>query len=303
MAISLAFVCLGFAAVNDFVFKLFARKSRSRGIFVFAVGVVFFAVLAFLPDWWGESWRATLLWGVVCGLFSAVGNLFLIESMSRLGAGLCSTVYRLNLALVVPMAVVLFDESPLWYQWIGVALALVAVLAFMPVGEKRTVGRKLDYVLVILAMAFRAGMGLSYKYAFLAGASSNGVQIVNAWVWMVCGAVYYLWRERRMFGLRAAFAPAVLGYGALSGALVAGIIYFMAASLCLGDASVVLPIQQMSFLATFFLGVMFLKEKVSWRKVFALGCGVAALLLLSCSVPSGAREGGEESAAAGRMER
>ena len=38
MAVMLAFCCLGFAAANDFVFKLFARKERSRGAFVFAVG-------------------------------------------------------------------------------------------------------------------------------------------------------------------------------------------------------------------------------------------------------------------------
>ena len=79
----------------------------------------------------------------------------------------------------------------------------------------------------------------------------------------------------------AAFAPKVLGYGALSGVLVAGIIYFMAESLAIGDASIVLPIQQMSFLATFFLGVFFLKEKITIRKLAALACGVVALLLLS----------------------
>ena len=78
-----------------------------------------------------------------------------------------------------------------------------------------------------------------------------------------------------------AFDRKTFGYGALSGVFVAGIIYCMARSLALGDASIVLPIQQMSFLATFFLGVIFLKEKVTWRKIAALGCGVAALLLLS----------------------
>ena len=283
MAVVFAFCCLGFAAFNDFVFKLFARRERSRGIFIFAVGVFFTGVLMlFLRDWWGESWKATLLWGVICGFCSVVGNVFLIESMSRLSAGLCSTVYRLNLALVVPLAVLCFHESPIWYQWIGVALAFAAVLAFMPVGEKSPAGRRSDYAMLLLAMTLRAGMGIAYKYAFdYAHAAKNGVQIVNGVAWVVCGLVYYFWRERKTFSIRAAFAPKVLGYGALSGVLVAGIIYFMAESLAIGDASIVLPIQQMSFLATFFLGVIFLKEKVTWRKIAALGCGVAALLLLS----------------------
>ena len=283
MAVIFAFCCLGFAAFNDFVFKLFARRERSRGIFIFAVGVCFTGVLMlFLRDWWGESWKATLLWGVICGFCSVVGNVFLIESMSRLSAGLCSTVYRLNLALVVPLAVLTFGESPAWYQWIGVALALLAVLAFMPVGEKSPAGRRSDYAMLLLAMVLRAGMGIAYKYAFdYAHAAKNGVQIINGLAWVVCGLVYYFWRERKTFPFRVAFAPKVLGYGALSGVLVAGIIYFMAESLAIGDASIVLPIQQMSFLATFFLGVIFLKEKVTWRKIAALGCGVVALLLLS----------------------
>jgi len=285
MAVTLAFCCLAFAAANDFVFKLFARKERSRGAFVFAVGVLFTAVLMlFLRDnWWGQSWKATLFWGVVCGLCSVVGNILLIESMARLSAGLCSTVYRLNLALVVPLAVIVFGETRLWYQWIGVALALLAVLAFMPVGEKKPASaRNIDYVMLILAMVLRAGMGIAYKYAFkCAGAAESGVQIVNGLAWVVGGIAYYLLGERKTFACREAFSSKVLGYGAFSGVLVTGIIYFMAKSLAVGDASIVLPIQQMSFLATFFLGVFFLKEKITMRKVAALLCGVAALLLLS----------------------
>ena len=51
----------GLAAVNDFVFKLFARKKRSRGVFVFAVGVFYTLLVSFLPDWWGASPLASLL--------------------------------------------------------------------------------------------------------------------------------------------------------------------------------------------------------------------------------------------------
>ena len=291
MAIVLAFCCLAFTAFNDFIFKLFARKERSRGAFVFAVGVFFTAVLMlFLRDWWGASWKVTLFWGVVCGLCSVVGNILLIESMAHLSAGLCSTVYRLNLALVIPLAVLIFGESRLWYQWIGVGLALLAVLAFMPVGEKKpAAARNVDYVMLILAMVLRAGMGIAYKYAFTHGAAENGVQIVNGVAWIVCGPVYYFWRERKVYDLRTAFSPKVIGYGALSGVFVAGIIYCMARSLALGDASIVLPIQQMSFLATFFLGVFFLHEQITWRKIAALVCGAVALLLLSIT-PSGGKD-------------
>ena len=296
MAILLAFCCLGFAAVNDFIFKLYARKKRSRGVFVFAVGVVYTILVSFLPDWWGRSYLATLGWGLVCGIFSVVGNILLIESMSRLSAGMCSTVYRLNLLLVVPLAMLFFHESLQHYQWIGIIAALLAVVAFMPVGEKSVIGRKLDYVMLILAMTMRAGLGLANKAALLGHqASENGIQIVVGWSWIVGGLVYYFLREYRPMPPARAFDRKTFGYGALSGVFVAGIIFFMVKSLKYGEASIVLPIQQMSFLATFFLGVIFLKEKVTPRKIAALGCGVVALLLLSCTKPKSAASAGPDS--------
>ena len=91
--------------------------------------------------------------------------------------------------------------------------------------------------------------------------------------------------------------PALLGFkggkGILSGVTVAlmldwriglfvfGIVFFMAHSVRLGNASIVLPIMQMSFVVTFVLSAIFLKEKLTVYKFFALLCGAAALLLLS----------------------
>ena len=289
MAILLAFCCLGFAAFNDFIFKLYARKKRSRGVFVFAIGIVYTLLVSFLPDWWGRSYLATLGWGLLCGIFSVVGNILLIESMSRLSAGMCSTVYRLNLLLVVPLAMLFFHETLQFYQWIGIIAALLAVIAFMPVGEKMVAGRKIDYVMLLLAMTMRAGLGLANKAALLGNqASENGIQIVIGWSWIVGGLFYYFIREYRPMPPARAFDRKTFGYGALSGFFVAGIIFFMVKSLKYGDVSIVLPIQQMSFLATFFLGVVFLKEKVTPRRLAALVCGVIALLLLSCSKPKSA---------------
>jgi len=62
--------------------------------------------------------------------------------------------------------------------------------------------------------------------------------------------------------------------------LVAGIIYFMAKSLLYGKASIVSPIAQMSFLGTLLLSMVFLKEKLTFRKGLGMACGLAAILLL-----------------------
>ena len=291
MAVALAFCCLAFSAANDFVFKLFARKIRSRGLFVLVIGLVFASILACFPDPFGRSWRVTLLWGAVGGIFSVSSNLLLIETMSRQSAGLCSTIFRLNLAIVVPFAVLFFHETLDWRQWLGVILALLAVIAFFPSSGEGSGGGahgRRDFILIILAAVLRAGMGLAYKYAVSVGASPSGVNVVTGLLWIFCGTGYYLAREKHRRPLKDDLSARIIGYGLLSGTLVAGITYTMAMALSSGEASIVLSIAQMSFLGTFFLSVVFLREKVTGSKVLALLLGVGALLLLSRQRPDDA---------------
>lgn len=282
MAIFYAFCCIFCSAMNDFVFKLFARKPRSRGLFVFVIGIAWAITSLFLPDLKGASWQTTIIWGVISGLFSVVGNLLLIEAMGKQSAGLCSTIYRLNLALVVPGAWILFKETNTLLQALGIGLAFAAVLFFLP-GSKsseKNPDARLGLILVIIAAVLRAGMGLSYKYGFNLGASANGVNLINSLCWIIGGMIYFLLRERQN-NTPGYTDRKIAGYGVISGLFVFGIVFFMAHSVRLGNASIVLPIMQMSFILTFALSTIFLKEKITVYKILALASGAAALLLLS----------------------
>ncbi|MBR2723030.1 MAG: EamA family transporter [Lentisphaeria bacterium] len=273
--------CLACTSVNDLLFKFFARKERSRGLFVTSVGVMGTILMLMLPDKTGENFQITLLWGVICGIFSAVGNILLIESMTTLSAGVCSTIYRLNLALVVPCSVFLLNEKLNWMQYCGVALAILAVIAFLPLEKGDKKERKkllLPMIMIITASVFRAGLGLSCKYGPIQGASVNGINFIIEIIWIFSGIAYYFIKERQM-----QFDMKVIKYGAASGILVAGILYFMIKALNVegANASIVLPIAQMSFLVTFILSVIFLKEKITVPKIIAVICGIGAMLLLT----------------------
>lgn len=275
------FCCLACSSVNDLVFKFFARRERSRGLFMTTIGIVGTLLMLTLPDKIGENWRMTLLWGIICGIFSAVGNVMLIECMGKLSAGMCATIYRLNLALVVPCSVFIFNETLRLSQYCGIALAICAVIAFLPLEKNSSVDRKkllIPIIMIITASVFRAGLGLSCKYGPLAGASKNGINFIIEIMWIVVGMAYYFIRER---GAKPDLK--LVKYGALSGCLVAGILYFMIMALNApgGKAGIVLPLAQMSFIFTFVLSVIFLKEKVTVAKIIALICGVGAMLLLS----------------------
>ena len=281
MAILYALCSLLFAAFNDLAFKLYARKSRARGLYFAMIGLVWAALL--LPatrTCWDFS-RTTFAWGIISGFFSVAANLLLIEAMAREEAGICATIYRLNLVAVVIGAAALLGEDLNAIKLAGIAMAAAAVFLFANgEGRRPESGRRhyLGLALVLAAALFRAAMGLSYKYAFLHNADRMGIILLNSFCWIAGGLVYTLLREPRGLTLTRSF----WGYGLVSGALVTGIVLFMALSLQHGDAAVVLPIAQMSFIATALLGVAVLHESLKKRKVLGMLFGTLAILLLSC---------------------
>ena len=122
LAIVFAFCSLCCSALNDFIFKLFADKPQSRGLFAMLVGVIWTVVMALLPmDW--THWKATVIWGIISGFFSIAANLMLIEAMGMQSAGICSTIYRLNLVPVVFGAWILLGETISVLNWLGIVLA------------------------------------------------------------------------------------------------------------------------------------------------------------------------------------
>lgn len=183
MGIVFAVCCLICSAGNDFIFKLFARRRRSRGVFAGLIGIVWFAVLCMMPQEWADG-RATVWWGILSGFFSITANLLLIEAMGLQSAGICATIYRFNLLPVVFGAWILLGEKIGLLQGIGIAVAVIAVLCFLPSSEK-TVRRRMRLArlgtgLVMMAALLRGAMGIAYKYAFLNGADRNGILLINA---------------------------------------------------------------------------------------------------------------------------
>ena len=285
LGIIYALICLVLTAFNDFVFKLFARKERSKGLFCTIIGIFWMAALSWtLRDCGNIDWESTLLWGCFSGVMSAGGNLLLIEAMSRQSAGLCSLIYRLNLVPTVLGAGLFLSEIPSMTQYLGIVLALFAIILFQwgnSGGSADSQKWALQAIVMVGIAAFmRAGMNLSYKYGFLHGANKNVVPFINSLFWIFGGLLYALIRERKI----VKFDRKLAGYGVMSGVLVAGIVFFMAASLYYGKASVVAPLAQMSFIGTFVLGVLFLKEKFSKKHLGALLCGIAAVILLSLKI-------------------
>ena len=278
MGILLAFCCLICSALNDFLFKVFSGKKASVGIFVSIVGIIWFFALCMIPANFRDNLPETILWSVISGMFSLVGNLLLIESMKYQSAGVCSTIYRLNMVGVVIGASFLLNEKLDLQQWLGVAAAIAAVCCFFNIDKNSGKRAGLGLLLALIASLLRAGLGLSCKYGFMHGADVQGVNIGISFFWIVGGIIYCIVRKEPV---KASFEKKMLLTNLVSGIFVAGIVFFMNNALKYGNASIVLTIAQMSFLGTLALSMIFLKEKLDHKKIAGMLCGITALLLLS----------------------
>lgn len=281
--VGFALASLVFAGVNDFIFKKQSSDGSGRGAYMAVIGGVWFAVFALAALASGAPasetsapYGPTLAWGLAAGLFSASANYLLIGSLRTVGAAVGATIYRMNMVAAAAVGVAFLGEPLGAAKLSGFALAAAALLLFSSgSGPSRGRGVELGLGLAFAASLLRAGMGVSYKLAAEAGVNGDWFLAIQGLVWLVTGTAGALLRGRGP-GLGAA----LVRRGAISGILVCGIVYFFRRALELGEASVVIPIAQMSFVITALIARFALGERLDWRKVAALCLSAVAFVLL-----------------------
>lgn len=282
-AIVLALTCLLVAGVLDVVFKLYSRLPRSRGLLIFGVGVVWavlhiasvtlFSAGGFVFD------SPTLFYGAIAAVFVTVSNILLVESFTHLPVSLASTIYRLNTVPLVILAMLMLGEQLSLMELCGVLMAIAAVLVLHQRNPDSAYPR-LFLGIIILASVMRASYGLTTKLGLQNGAHADTLILIGAIGWCIGGPVYALLRERHLLPVDRS----VVGYSLGAGILVFGVVSLLTNALRFGDASVVVPISNMGFIAA--LGIAFAKklETPTWRKALGVLGAVVAIILLSSGI-------------------
>lgn len=220
----------------------------------------------------------TVAFGLGAGLLIALANLCLIESLTHMDVGLASTLYRLNTIGVVVLAAALLAEPITAAKASGVLLGVIAV-ALLYDRSRIAVHPRLFaryFWLAVLASAMRAGFGIVAKAADLQGVDLRMLLLVNAPVWIVAGGAYAIFRERRLRLTRVK-----VKYAVVSGLLICGVANFLALALERGEASVVVPIANMSFLVALLISVALGMERLTRRKLLAVATTVVAIIVLA----------------------
>jgi drug/metabolite transporter (DMT)-like permease len=281
IAITYALLSLCFAGMNDVVFKRYSMKDRSRGAIVFGIGVVWALLQGFTL--WGKGGAlhldpVTLGYGLAAGAMLALSNLLLIESLTHIEVSLGATIYRLNTIGVVLLSILLLHESPGPLNLLGIGVGVVAVLllARKPTSGKGAALQTGFVWLAIAASGLRALYGVTSKAGLNQGADTDTMLLVAALCWIAGGFLYARLREGRF-----RLTPKKALYALVSGMLVHLIVYFLLAAMQQGQASIVIPIANLSFVVALLISVAVGMERLSPRKLAAIGCASASIWLLA----------------------
>lgn len=271
-----ALVSLALSGLNDLLFKRQARSAEC-GRYMAIVGVVWtgvFSAAAIAAH--AAPTASTLLWGLLAGSFSALANYLLILSLRRLDASVGATIYRLNMIPAAVIALLFLGEELTPTKALGLAAGCLAILVIQGGGrrERRQEGIEPALLLAISASFLRALMGITYKLA--AGSQREWFLAAQGPMWIGIGLMTRPRRESRT----ALDGPYVL-LALASGTLISGNVFSFAWATRLGEASVVIPISQMSFVVTTLLARLLMKERMTASKSLAIALALAAVLLLS----------------------
>ena len=280
-AIMFALLSLACAGLTDIVFKYYSSIPRSRGLYVVGMGAVWTVLQAAIVAISGHGFRfdpQTLAFGLGAGVLVALSNTLLIESLGHIDVSLASTIYRLNTIAVVILAVLLLAEPLTLIKLLGVMLGIAAVGVLFESRPSRETRQAfvLFFVVAVTASLLRAGFGIITKAAVLHGVDLQTLLLVNAPVWMLIGGFYAFRRERHLQA-----DASTLAYSLASGTLICGVANFLMLALARGDASIVVPIANMSFIVAILIAAALGMERLSRRKYLAVGLAVGAIAVLA----------------------
>jgi drug/metabolite transporter (DMT)-like permease len=274
----LSLVCAG---VLDVVFGRYSSSRPVTGAYLVATGLCVMLgqggvlVAARIPFAWDPR---AIAWGLAAGAIALCANALLIESLARLQVSLGSTIYRLNTIAVVVFAVIFLDEALTPIKIAGVLFGVLGVVLLYHRGGRSGDDRLLlaGIGVAIAASLLRAVFGIVSKIGLSGGMDPFLLMFYIGAGWTLAALVYQAVRRTRRATMRS-----VLPYALLSGTLICLVVSFLVLGLRAGEASVVIPIANMSFIVALLVAAGLGMERITPRKVLAVASAALAITLLT----------------------
>lgn len=225
------------------------------------------------------SW-ITLVCGIGGGIFFVLALVCMQSSIRANGAGLTSAFARLGLIVALGLSILLFREQPTPMQFLGIGLAIAAIVVLRSDGTKQT-RRKGGFGLLLLTLG-ASGCADAMAKVFETYGSKHQDSLYFFWLFvtavLLCVCLALVEKKRTGKGLR----PGPFAAGILVGIPNYFSSYLLLRSLQSLPATVVYPTYSTAtILLVMSLGALFFQERLTKRQWPGILLILAAMVLLN----------------------
>jgi drug/metabolite transporter (DMT)-like permease len=277
-----AIIAMAAYGIQNFLFKVSAEKRCNSAWTTFSFMLTVAAISSVLFFISGEG-VPSVLFLVSISFFNAVT--FLVTTMSRMealkhmAASIAFPIIRMSTILVVLFSVVYFRDRLTVPQISGIVLAIIAIYILMRGDDERDragKGRRIGIILASVALVASALTTIAAKFAAL---YTDNLAFIS--LSYIMNTVFALGFRGRMQTTRenpdhrnAVIIGAIIGVVNLVG------FYMLLKAFEMGPLSIVSTINSLYFVVAIILSMVIYKERLSWKRAFAIAISVVAVILL-----------------------
>ena len=275
VAVTLALAALVVGAVADLLYRVGQTRGIDTGVFLFWQSTIFTTGMwagALATGQVENILTSTWIWGLPSGLLSYIGLYLFILSLRNGDASVNAPVFRLNFVVTAAGGILLLNEAASLAKIAGILLAVLSVFSLLNLRAIREGGSARQSLVTVVAASLLFGsVGVLAKQALNEGSTAIPLILTQTVSFHTCAILYVVFTRRwRPNAPTIRYVPPI---SALQ--LVWSVLVFQALSL--GDASVIFPVVQLSFVLTAVMAVVFLKEAVTRTRAGGWGLAVLAV--------------------------
>lgn len=276
----LAMIC---KSVIDFLSKLSASHSKGKNVNKFYLLETITVVVLLLILWalgltTVQFDSTSIFYGVLIGVFSFVSYFLFLLSLKDENGSVNITIYRLNFIVSGVMAIILFNEAITFGKVLGITFCAAALMLFINM-KGISVKNNTALVYSILGCVSAGVMNVFNKLALNVGVGSNTILFFRYITVLLITVVYYrLINTDMKIDIRN--SRQLITLSTICGGLMLLSLNLLYYALKIGDVSIVTPIVQSCFVFTSVLCFVFLKEKLSVKKIIGVFFAVVSIVII-----------------------
>ncbi len=272
LAILLAGIALLVGGLADLLYRVAQNRGIDSGLFIFWQSVIFAVILWVYAIFSGDILKLdTFTWliGLPGGALGYVGLTLFLLSVKTGDVSVNAPIFRLNFVITSAGAMILLGESFALAKLVGITLALLSVISFAGIKSLNFNSSQLSSLaLVSLGSIVFGIVGILIKYGLNNDAEPIPLLLTQTIAFQVAASIYVVYTKKwKPNQATRRYSPWIAVLQLIWASLTLTALSF-------GEASIIYPIVQLSFVVTAILGIILLHEE------FTKGKGLGILLAL-----------------------